>query len=160
MTPRAIFFTSAILIAAMIAVAKKQNLAKKTSDICHSTIEEGVIQNDGHIFAHLKRGEYGHWRKWDNQFWDAAQELIRKNNESQKPGAPEYDLYVAPAEDTHYSNRRNLAAGVLCVRGTTKGCRNRNFWGDPSVAPSFYAEIVIRNTILNLPETVSCSQGS
>ncbi len=51
---------------------------------------------------------------------------------------------------------RALTAGVICVHGTKKGCRNLNFFIDGRVKADDAARIVIGNVLLDQPKISAC----
>jgi hypothetical protein len=104
----------------------------------------------------LKEGRRGEWEDWDYKLFDAGKAMVDNINANTPETSPTYILHISPAYAEKRRTRRVLLAMLVCEPKTPSVCRNRNFWGSPGIDPVVFADVALRNTLLDRPTLRKC----
>jgi hypothetical protein len=126
--------------------------------VCFSSMTELIVSVDPSKTIDLSDRRIDWSGPGSESFWRTAEQVVQNLNRD-RVGGTGFVLYVSPVStDMAKKVGRELSAGVLCENGSTPRCRNRNFWSASDIDNHILAEIVVRETIRDVPLVKSCRE--
>lgn len=149
---------SVCLIASWPHAGSAQNA---DNSVCYTSVGERIKKIADTFAVHAKpAGNTSQWQAWDRRFWARTERLVKDVNERAKTGTAEpmiqYDLYMASSRAMLRRSGAVRATGTICTRSQIRACRSRNYSAPSSVTPERLAEIVLENTLRQLPDLPRC----
>ncbi len=131
------------------------------ASVCYTSLGERIKKVADTFAIHAKpAGSTGQWEAWDRRFWARTERLVKDVNERAKAGTAEpmiqYDLYMASSRAMLRRSGTVQATGMLCTRSQMRTCRSRTYSASSSVTPERFSEIVLENTLRQLPDLPRC----
>ena len=142
--------SSAILT--MFACAAESGLA------CYDPVRNGIEHIDRSKKIRMIHRDGLPENSFEREYLMTAEKLFRDWNKTlPETDAVGYDFHMLRYNhDMIPKAGRALTAGVICIHGSTRECRNINFFIDGRVKADEAARIVIENVLLDQPKISAC----